>query len=88
MILETNEGTQSKRTLETVAKGITGSKERLVSIKSIYEATVLKDPIFFMKNEKSSLRHWKEHTRQSISPMRHHNQLVTALNEVHELTTS
>jgi len=39
-----------------------------------------------MKNEKSSLRHWKEHTRQFISPLRHHNQLVTALNEVQEST--
>ncbi len=47
----------SKKTLEA-AKGVTGSKERLESIKSIYEAQVLKDPALFMKP--SSLRSWKE----------------------------
>lgn len=65
-------------------KAVNSSKERMVSIKSIYEATVLKDPIFYMRGNKSQLRHWKEHTRQSISPLRHHNQLVSSLNEVSE----
>jgi hypothetical protein len=58
------------------------TRDRLESIKNIYEANILKDPVFY-KGKQSQLRQWKDHhtARPSISPLRHTNQIMISLAE-------